>query len=181
MAGGAQQPFLNALKWLGLIDQDGNVQKVLKDMVAAKGDARKSLMRGVIESKYVWIAPLSAANATLQQLEKSFEDQGPTGSTVRKCIVFYLEAAEYAAIPVSAHFKVRGYISKTGRSTPRPSRPKGEPTPPTPPFTPSTQGATVDSLKVRYIEMLMKKAEENDDAELLDRIEKLLTAPAESE
>jgi hypothetical protein len=45
---------------------------------------------------------------------------------------------------------------------------------------PPSSAASVDALKTRYIDMLMKKAESQDDfdADLLDRIESLLSSGA---
>jgi hypothetical protein len=174
MAGGQQLPFLATLKWFGLIDDDGNVMPKLKEIVAAKGDERRGLLTPLIESRYAWVKPLNEANATLAQLEEAFKQKGPTGSTLRKSIVFYLQAAEYGGITTSPNFKVRGYLSKAGRSTPRQPgpRPKIEETPLV--ITPASSPTTADALKIKYIEMLMKKADEKDDPELLDRIEKLL-------
>jgi hypothetical protein len=178
MAGGQQLPFIATLKWFGLIDDDKNVMPKLREIVAAKPEERRALVKAVIAPRYQWVDPLNEKNATLAQLEDAFKAKGPTGSTLRKSIVFYLQAAEYCEIKVSPNFKVRGYISKTGKSTTRTSRPKGNegggtPTP-APPTGPTPTSA--EALRIKYIEMLMKKADEKDDPDLLDRIEKLLGA-----
>ena len=181
MAGGQRLPFMATLAWLGLVGETGNRLPTRQQIVVAKtADERKALLKAIIESRYPWVTPLTAQNATLAQLEQSFSEKGPSGSTLRKCIVFYLQAAAYCGIPVSPHFKVRGYISRVGRASNRQGSTRQRATDelPAPAVNKTTapQTTTAGDLKIRYIEMLMKKADEKDDPELLDRIEKLLGA-----
>ena len=121
---------------------------------------------------------LGTVNATRAQLEDEFKKYEITGATLRKAISFFLHAANFAEIPLSPYF---GKIS-AGAATRKPAR-KRPPAPKTPPsgsqtppsVTPDTTTG-VTALRKQYIEMLLKKAEtqEQMDDSLLDRIEALL-------
>jgi len=101
---------------------------------------------------------------------------------VRAAIAFFLHAASDAEIPVSPHFKIPPVRSGNGKPVVRRTKSTtkgkadGGQTPPAPlPADPSAD------LRTRYIDMLLKKVEEQDqmDGELLDRIETLLGYEAE--
>ena len=167
----------NALVSLGLIMEDGSFTEVFDHLIGAP-DERVATIRKVLQRLYPEPIELGRTNGTELQLEQAFAKYGVTGSTRRKAIGFFLKAAEYAEIPMSPHFKVppvrrKRAPSKTTSNTRQPG--SGDVPPP------AADHPTLSSLRARYIEMLMKKVDAQDDFDdpLLDRIERLLEFPAE--
>jgi hypothetical protein len=96
---------MHGLRSLGLIEEDGTVKQPLVDLVAARGDERRALMRSVLNARYPEAVALGQTNATTGQLLEVFRDYGAQGDTARKGIAFYLAAAEYAGVQLSPNFK----------------------------------------------------------------------------
>ena len=168
---GSKTHLMAALKFFGLVTENGTVNERLDNLVM-KADERADLIRQLLEEHYPEANRLGAINATQAQLEETFSPL--TGSTRRKAIAFYLKAAEYAKLPLSPNFM-----------TPRaPGRPTGSKTQRRRTQTPASAtnaaatkpSATEAELRTRYVEMLMKKAEADEELKdtLLDRIEALL-------
>jgi hypothetical protein len=145
MAGGQRWPFMAALKWLGLIKEDGTVEPALVELVDNPA-TRKDRLSQIIRSHYQWLDALNQKKATMGALKAAFAEH-TKGSTQKKAIRFYLQAAQYAGIPLSPNFKVTGGEAGTP-ATPRTRtkrvKTKNDDTPPppapehrTPPPTPS--------------------------------------------
>lgn len=176
MSGGYQSQVIAALRSLDLIGEDGQVTPTLVQL-ATEPAKRPQVIGDLIKARYPTVFALSERNATQGQLEEEFRKFGVGGSTLRKAIAFFINAAAYAELPVSPHFKippVRGADGKPAVRKPKPGKnagaaEEGE----------GTQAATPtpsSDLRSRYIEMLLDKAQSQEqmDAELLDRIETLL-------
>ena len=163
---------INALKSLGLIKDDGSVTPSLIRLVEA-GTERPAAVQKVLEGFFQEAIQLGKVNATHRQLDMAFEDYGVSGSTRRKAVSFYLKAASYAQMSLSPHFKTP--LKSSGPRKRRRSI-RGVTPPASAPASSSVTDASLPALKARYIEMLMEKANGQDelDAELLDRIENLL-------
>jgi hypothetical protein len=178
-SGGYQAQVMAALRSLDLIGPNGEVQQTLKDLVSNR-EARPRLIGELVRRYYPNQLALAEEKETQAKLEDSFRSYGVTGSTLRRAIAFFMQAAQFAEIPLSKNWKIP---SMSGSVTRRPGRGKGGngkgPTgqethhsvePPAPP-------PTMEGLKARYIDLLMKKVESADselDEALLDRIEGLL-------
>ena len=159
---------LNALKSLELIKEDGTLTDSLMELVEA-GSERPAAIRRMLEKFFPKPVELGKVNGTHQQLEDAFEEYGVSGSTLRKAVSFYLKGAAYAKLDLSEHFNkpsaTRANRKRTG------AKKKG-----------ATGKAAAKgtengpALTTKYIEMLMAKAESQDemDPDLLDRIESLL-------
>lgn len=167
----------NALVSLGLIREDGSYTEVFDHLIKDPED-RVGTVRGLLQHLYPEPIELGRTNGTQLQLDQAFGKYRASGSTRRKAIGFFLNAAEYAEIPMSPHFKVPSVPRKSApRKTARKGKkPDGGDVPP-----PSKDSPTISSLRARYIEMLMKKVDTQDDLDdpLLDRIERLLDFPEE--
>jgi hypothetical protein len=105
--------------------------------MAQEPASRPELIGEMLRQQYPSVVALDA-NATQGQLEEAFKDAGISGSTIRKAINFYLQAAEFAEIPVSRHFKTPRATSGNGRrATNRGKKtPEIQQTPPPPPPAP---------------------------------------------
>lgn len=104
MAGGTQTYLLLALRQFELIDEEGHASRTLVDL--ARGDeAFKSAMNTLVRRYYADQLALSDRQGTAAQLAESFAASGYQGSTVRKAITFFLNAATAAGITLSPHFR----------------------------------------------------------------------------
>jgi hypothetical protein len=182
-SGAVNTQTLKALRSLGLIDEGGVVQPRLIEL-ATNPEDRPALIARMVEHFYPKPVALGKVNATQKQLEESFDDMEVTGDTRRKAIAFFLKAADYGKLTLSPYFKTpssRGSGSGPRKQTSRKTTKRekietGEAGEGGKDRSTGGAGPQLDSLKMRYIEMLMKKAEGSDglDAELLNRIETLL-------
>jgi hypothetical protein len=132
--------LLAAYKYLGLMEESGAPSAALKELVELGESERGPLMRALIEGRYEFLRPptIVLADATTQQIEAAFREQGIKGSTITKAVSFFLNAAQDAGIEVSKHIKTPqpkrngGGGTKTRRAKPSvgtPSPPPGDPHP----------------------------------------------------
>ncbi len=174
LSGGYQGQVLAALRWLNLIDDEGRVQDSLVGLVQNPNE-RGERIGSIIRERYPEAVSLGEQNATQGQLDDELRKTGIGGATLRKATSFYLHAAAFGGIPVSPYFKASA--PQAGRRAPQRRKARAEKEHETPQVnSPSANGPTLDTLRTRYVEMLMQKAEGQDQMEdnLLDRIEALL-------
>lgn len=101
-SGGVQSQTLGAFKFLGLIDETtSQVQPILKQLVEAKGETRKEILRRIIEDKYAEAIQLGQKNATFQSLQEYFRKYGVQGGTLDRVIRFFLDACSYTGAKCS--------------------------------------------------------------------------------
>jgi hypothetical protein len=175
---GITQTYMMAfLKAVGLIDANLRMTDAMRNLVAADDATEKSMIAELVRTQYADVFALGS-NATQSELEEVFRDgYGVKGSTLRKAITFFLKAAEYGGVEVSPLFTTprrpvgSGVPRKTNRKTR--TRKVAEDSTDDDPIDSEGSGG-LDALRARYIEMLMKKAEDQTEPELLDRIERLL-------
>jgi hypothetical protein len=180
-SGAIQTYLLSALRAFGLINENGRPTEALVELAEDEGGRPQRI--GELVRKYYADALALGPGATPGELAEVFRDKYELqGDTARKGITFFLNAAGFGGVEVSPHYKLpRGSAaSSTARTTARRSTARrrtarrdsgnggGDYTPPGPP--------SLDALKTRYVEMLMKRVEDQDevDEKLLDRIEALL-------
>lgn len=100
-----QHQMVGALKFFGLIDEDGMTQDSLRTLVAAPDDQRQKHIKPLLEAKYPRVIELATKQASEADLLKAMRDLGLTGDDpIRKGIAFYRQAAEFAGLPVSPHW-----------------------------------------------------------------------------
>jgi hypothetical protein len=120
MSGGYQAQILSALRSLNLIDRDGTPSPELKQLTADLDAELPGFMQRKVVEIYPEADALAKGNGSSGQLEESFRSVfGVSGSTLESAIRFYLDASQFAGVPVSAHFK------PPARSRPRVKRTKG--------------------------------------------------------
>jgi hypothetical protein len=100
-SGGAQSQTFGAFKFLGLIDENGHVQPILRRLVDAKGDERKAILREIVEKQYAEALALAGKNASFQQLLDLFREYGVQGGTLERVVRFFLDACEYTDLKCS--------------------------------------------------------------------------------
>ncbi|MCC7001385.1 MAG: DUF5343 domain-containing protein [Gemmatimonadaceae bacterium] len=109
-----------ALRFLGLIEDDGKVNAKMRALVEARGTERwKEMFSATFFDAYGEIlANLDMKGGTLHQLKERFRATGVEGSVLIKAVRFFLSAIEETGTKFSPHFLVRG-LSKGVASKPR--------------------------------------------------------------
>jgi hypothetical protein len=102
-SGSNQAMLLRTLRFLDLTDEHDNVQPLLHDLVE-QPERRKELIRELLLTHYPKLVDLGRANGTQNQLSEAMGEYGIDGDARRKAITFFLQAADYAEIPVSNHW-----------------------------------------------------------------------------
>ncbi len=173
-SGATQTAMLSGLRWLGLITEDGRLTEAFTKLVEADDAKRKEAIGDLLRSRYGSIVEMGTKNATQLELEEAFKTQfDAQGETRRKAVAFYLKAAQHAGLPVSRQWKTpRTTVPRSGRRKPGSRRTAGDGMAAARP----ADSRPVGGLRTRYVEMLMAKAEAQDEPEagLLDRIETAL-------
>lgn len=107
MSGSAQSAILGSLEYLKLISKDGIVLTKFHQLIDAEEKERAPVLREIVESSYPFLfsGSIDLKRATTKQVEDEFRKQGVSGSTVVKCMAFFLAAAKAALIEVSRHVK----------------------------------------------------------------------------
>lgn len=115
MSGSAQSAVTGTLEFLRLVDESGVPTKELHQLVETKEDNRGPLLRTVLERSYPFLfsSAIDLKRATTKQIEEAFRSQGVTGSTIVKCIAFFLAAAKAAGIPISPYVKTPPLVRTT--------------------------------------------------------------------
>jgi hypothetical protein len=173
LPGSTQSMLLSALDTFGLIDDAKRPTERMKALIAADPDQLAALIGDLVRRHYGPALNLGD-DATQAQLEEVFTEHfSVSGSTRRKAIAFFLAAAKFAGITVSKLFKTPKATGTSGGGTRTRRRRQtggGQEDPPPPPPAPTTDP------KARYIDLLLKKAEAEDnlDPDLLNRIERVI-------
>jgi len=108
----------NAFKFLGLIDKDGDVQPILRELVKEKPESArfKSILADILKDKYKNVIELASQNGTITQLQETMRGYGVSGTTLERAIRFWTEAAAFAGIPYPDSWKkATGGIVRRGR------------------------------------------------------------------
>jgi hypothetical protein len=107
LSGSDQSAILGSLKYLKLIDESGVPSKELLQLIDSTEEQRPAMMRAVLLQAYSFLfsGSIDLKRATTKQVEDAFREQGVSGSTIVKCIAFFLAAAKDAGIPISPHVK----------------------------------------------------------------------------
>lgn len=106
-SGAQQAQLLNALKSLGLIASDGVPKPQLHRWVKADGEERQKVLKEILVAAYPFIFSdgFDLTTATPGSFDQRFAQTGITGDTIRKCVVFFIAAAQAAGIQLSPYIK----------------------------------------------------------------------------
>ena len=119
MSGAAQSFLLGALRFLGLITQDGTPTAIIKDLVENPQN-EKIILSKIVKEKYDFLfnGKFNIGTATSAQLTEEFKTQGLNGSTIIKAVSFFTSICETAGITITPHLKGKR-SSGTAGATPR--------------------------------------------------------------
>ena len=104
LSGSTGTQLMAALRFLKLIDANGNPTEQLKPLVTAKGEPRAQLLRNVATQAYDFVldSSLDIESATYAQLEEVFHDAFQlTDDVSRKCVKFFIALSGDAGLPIS--------------------------------------------------------------------------------
>jgi hypothetical protein len=106
MSGALQSQLTTTLRYLLLISPAGQPSSYLPQLVNSEGPERAKVMREIITNCYPFLFHnFDLKNATPRMVEEQFAEQGASGGTLDKCMLFFLAAAKDAEIEVSPHLK----------------------------------------------------------------------------
>jgi hypothetical protein len=105
-SGAIQGQLLGAFRFLGLMEEDHSPAAALRELVADR-DARRALLRVLIEQQYRPLIALDLTHASPRQLDEAMREYGLGGATHKKAMSFFLQAAQYAGLPLSVLLKAK--------------------------------------------------------------------------
>ena len=137
-SGSSGTQLMTALKVLTLVDADGHPSNELENLVHAEGDARRALLRRILERFYIPVFDLDLARASKGQFREAFRSFGTKEGVLTKCEAFFIRAAQAAGIELSKRILVGRHGSSKGRTTVTSARQR----PVTPSITVAEEGLT---------------------------------------
>lgn len=164
--------LLTTLRFLKLIDKDNHPQDALSALVSAFGtESWAPALADVIKAAYAPVFDLNLKAASPSQFNERFAKSYPgEGSTLRKCMTFFLTAIQDAKIEISPYIlknkKPRSTLLKK-RTAPRQNGQKSEATngangAPQPAPSPPIQPQTTQKLSEQLLTVLDAKDLPND-------------------
>lgn len=133
LSGTMRAQMRTALRFMGLINDDGDVQPAMRELIKARGTEKWKEVFGehFLRAYADVLEGLDLKSGTLQQLKDRFRTLGIDGSVLVKSVRFFLSAIDETGTKYSPHFRARGLTlgvrstprAKSNRSTPQ-SRPK---------------------------------------------------------
>lgn len=138
--------LLTALRFLDLIDEERRPTGALQALVAQAGSAGwPAALSNVLRASYAPVFAIDLKSASPSQFTEQFRQAYPVeGTTLRKCLTFFLAALADSQVPVSPYI-MRNKKPRSAPARKRPARPVPDPTPaaeaPAPP--PATPAASL--------------------------------------
>jgi len=119
MSGSGQSALIGSLEFLGLIDQGGQPQPALEELITLNGPQYNAKLKELLTASYGFLFDgIELKRATASQVHEAFRKKNVQGSTLIKAVAFFLAAAKDAGIEVSKHVKPPGVVrSPTQRRT----------------------------------------------------------------
>jgi hypothetical protein len=95
-----------ALRYMGLVSSDGSRTETLVGLAKAREEKRKEVLGDIVRAAYPYLfRDFDLATCTTSQIGQEFKRRGASGTTVRKCVAFFVAACREAGIDVSPHIK----------------------------------------------------------------------------
>lgn len=129
LSGSSQAQLISALRSLGLIDEDGSVTELLRQLVDATGQEKQDIWKKILRGSYPYLFDdFDLATAPPSQFENRFKEYGGvSGGTVRRCMIFFISAASEAGIPLSNFIKKFAQRRPSGTNSSKPKIKKSIP------------------------------------------------------
>jgi hypothetical protein len=105
-SGAIQGQLLGAFRFLGLMDESNCPTPALGELVSKRG-ARRELLRGLIERHYRTLVALDLTRTSPRQLDEAMRQYGLSGATHKKALSFFLQAAQFAGLPLSVLLRAK--------------------------------------------------------------------------
>ena len=140
-SGSEQSALIAALKWFELVMDDGTPTPLLHDYVETDESKSTPMLKAMVEKSYSLITDgkFDLRRATTNQMAEQFRQYDISGSTLYKCISFFLAAAKDAGIPVSP--LVKAPVASSNGGAKRKPKPVAAPAPINPIVTPDPHSA----------------------------------------
>jgi hypothetical protein len=107
--------LLTGLRFLGLIDEQGNPSPRLSEVASTEEEERKRQLNKLMRERYKDVFALDLTRATPAQLTEVFSGAySVTGDTREKAVRFFLSALQYLGIPVSPLLQSKGAANGGG-------------------------------------------------------------------
>ncbi len=120
MSGAMAGQLLAAYRFLGLIDSSGKPLAALIRL-HSEADTQQRQVNDILRRAYADILALRLETCTVKQLDDAFDQYGVTGATHRKAVSFFVQAAQYAELPLSTYLtRRRGRKRRNGRQVSKP-------------------------------------------------------------
>lgn len=115
MSGSGQSAMIATLKSLRLINAELEPTPELSSLVNGSESDSSTTLCKLVQSTYGFLfdGSIQIENTTSKKVEEKFRNIGASGSTLTKCISFFLAAAKAANIQVSPHVKAPKIQRKT--------------------------------------------------------------------
>ncbi|SSW68629.1 hypothetical protein AVE30378_03088 [Achromobacter veterisilvae] len=128
-SGSERAALVAALRWFGLVDEEGVPTEALTRFITANEAEQKSLLAGLVHQSYAFMSDgtINLANATTGQMAERFRQYEISGSTLTKSITFFLAAAREAGIELSPHVKAPAAPAANGTAKKRSKQSLGIP------------------------------------------------------
>jgi hypothetical protein len=103
-SGAAQSQIISAFKFLGLIDESGNTQPVLRKLVdtAEYSKEEKQVLGDILRDRYEGVFALNLKTATIGALAEVIGAYGATGATRDRAVRFFIKAASHCGVEMSS-------------------------------------------------------------------------------
>lgn len=119
LSGAYGTQLMAALRFLRLIDEDNRPYHELEFM-ASDLEQRKSILKERLETYYAaGLGDLDLGRATQGELQERFRQYPVEGDTLRKAMVFFIHAAQYAGTTLSPHITRKTRGTRTNGAKPR--------------------------------------------------------------
>lgn len=103
-SGGDRSKVLGTLRYLGLVDSEGQSTDRLKELVQSDDEGRKAVLAEALREHYP--SEVTGGEGSQQQLESTFKNMGLVApATLRKAVAFYLRAAEFSGLPLNSEWR----------------------------------------------------------------------------
>jgi len=107
MSGALQSQLQATLRYLGLISVTGQPTQSLSVLVNSEGPERSKALHDLLLKAYPFLfTHFDVKTATPRMVDEQFANEGASGGTIDKCVVFFLSAAKEAGIELSPHLKM---------------------------------------------------------------------------